>query len=70
MLRKAKDLVTFENNHLSPYWKEPEQSASGKVLQGILRSRLPSTLSYFSGRTLLRLFAIFIKRLNLIVFCV
>lgn len=34
MHRKAKEVVSYINNQLSPYWKEPENSASGKGPEG------------------------------------
>lgn len=35
MLKKAKLVVSVINNHLSSYWKEPEESASGKGREGM-----------------------------------
>jgi hypothetical protein len=34
MLKKAKVVVSTINNHMSSYWKEPEESASGKGREG------------------------------------
>ena len=34
MHRKAKEVVSYINNQLSPHWKEPEKSASGKGPEG------------------------------------
>ena len=34
MLRKAKEVASYINNQLSPHWKEPENSASGKGREG------------------------------------
>ena len=34
MHRKAKEVVSYINNQMSPYWKEPEKSASGKGPEG------------------------------------
>jgi phosphoribosyl-ATP pyrophosphohydrolase len=34
MLKKAKIVVSVINNHMSSYWKEPEESASGKGREG------------------------------------
>ena len=36
MLKKAKAIVCVINNHLSSYWKEPEESASGNRREGII----------------------------------
>lgn len=35
MYRKAKEVVSYINNQLSPYWKEQEKSASGKGPEGV-----------------------------------
>ena len=45
MLKKAKAIVCVINNHLSSYWKEPEESASGKGREGIIALNAFSKMS-------------------------
>ena len=44
MLRKAKEVASYINNQLSPHWKEPENSASGKGREGDLHPCNPHTI--------------------------
>ena len=52
MLKKAKAVVGFINNHLSSHWKEAKDIASGKGREGESVSVLPLVYDCLSNRKL------------------